>query len=282
VRLPPEYIKRGIRTHAEDLTTAQLGYRTALDVAESQRREVGQQRFTSLDMALQKRGLVDASNAEGAPYFQVSLNGIPTHLQLRLTALRSMGLAEPANPATWRVRADFEHVLRSMQKAADRQKMLAANAALLSDERLPLQVTSLWKVQRLAGRVLAHVLDDSTGTVHMLLEGTDARVHFIQHNQDIEAARHRGELKPNRFIEIERRAADNRTGIAVRDFGDAEQYLTSRHLKNAARDLRQRALDSPAWGGWLGRYYDAMRREAETPAVAPGGRQDRRATSKER
>jgi hypothetical protein len=118
----------------------------------------------------------------------------------------------------------------------------------------------------------------------MLLEGTDARVHFIQHNQDIEAARQRGELKPNRFIKIERPAADNRTGIAVRDFGDAEQYLTSGHLKNAARSPRQRgvAADSPAWGGWLGRYYDAIRREAEGPVVAPGGRQDRRATSKQR
>jgi type IV secretory pathway VirD2 relaxase len=200
LRLPPDYIKRGIRTHAEDLSTAQLGYRTALDVAESQRREVAQQRFTSLDTVIQKHANLSA----GAPHIEVPLDGLPAHVQPRLAALRSMGLAEPAKSGTWRVRADFEHVLRSMQKAADRQKMLARNAALLSDERLPQQVTPLSQVQHLAGRVLAHVLDDTPGTVHVLLEGTDARVHFIAHNRDIEAARQRGELKPNRFVEIRR------------------------------------------------------------------------------
>jgi hypothetical protein len=51
----------------------------------------------------------------------------------------------------------------------------------------------------------------------------------------------------------------------IRDFGDAEQYLTSAHLKNTARNLlRGGAIgDASAWGGWLGRYYDAVRREAE-------------------
>jgi hypothetical protein len=283
LRLPPDYIKREIRTHAEDLSTAQLGYRTALDVAESRRREVAQQRFTSLDMAIQKHGSVAAEAADGAPYIGVPLDGLAADAQLRLAALRTMGLAEPADRGAWRVRADFEHVLRSMQKAADRQKMLARNAALLSDERLPQQVTPLSQLQHLAGRVLAHVLDDTTGTVHMLLEGTDARVHFIPHNADIEAARQRGELKPNRFVEIRRPAASSQTGLVIRDFGDAEQYLTSAHLKNTARNLLRRGAvaDAPAWGGWLGRYYDALRREAQ-PLGLGAGRRDGHATARHR
>jgi hypothetical protein len=170
-----------------------------------------------------------------------------------------------------------------MQKVADRQKMLARNAALLSDERLPQQVTPLSQVQHLAGRVLAHVLDDTTGTVHMLLEGTDARVHFIQHNRDIEAARQRGELKPNRFVEIRRSAASNQTGLVIRDFGDAEQYLTSAHLKNTARNLLRRGAvaDAPAWGGWLGRYYNALRCEAQ-PLGLGAQRHDGHATTRHR
>jgi type IV secretory pathway VirD2 relaxase len=283
LRLPPDYIKRGIRVHAEDLSTAQLGYRTGLDIAESQRREVAQQRFTSLDMAIQRHGSLTARDADGAQDIQVALDGLPAHVQPRLAALRSMGLAEPATSGTWRVRADFEHVLRSMQKAVDRQKMLARNAALLSDERLPQQVTPVSNMQHLAGRVLAHVLDDTTGTVHMLLEGTDARVHFIAHNGDIEAARQRGELKPNRFVEIRRPAASSQTGLVIRDFGDAEDYLTSTHLKNTARNLLRRGAvaDAPAWGGWLGRYYDAVGREAEALGLG-GERRDGHAPARHR
>jgi hypothetical protein len=279
LRLPPDYIKRGIRTHAEDLSTAQLGYRTALDVADSRRREVAQQRFTSLDMAIQKHGSLAAETL----YIRVPLDGLPDHAQLRLAALRRMGLAELANRGAWRVRADFEHVLRSMQKAADRQKMLARNAALLSDDRLPQRVTPLSQVQHLAGRVLAHVLDDTAGTVHMLLEGTDARVHFITHNADIEAARQRGELKPNRFVEIRRPAASSQTGLLIRDFGDAEQYLTSAHLKNTARNLQRRGAvaAATAWGGWLGRYHDALRREAEVLGLG-AQRHDGHATARHR
>ena len=49
LRLERDYIQRGIREHAEDLCTAQLGFRTELDALEAERREVEGLRFTSLD-----------------------------------------------------------------------------------------------------------------------------------------------------------------------------------------------------------------------------------------
>jgi len=42
LRLPREFVKSGIRQHAEELATQQLGYRTRLDAEEAQRREVHQ------------------------------------------------------------------------------------------------------------------------------------------------------------------------------------------------------------------------------------------------
>jgi hypothetical protein len=36
-----------------------------------------------------------------------------------------MGLAEQSGRATWKIREDFETVLRSMQRTTDRQKMIA-------------------------------------------------------------------------------------------------------------------------------------------------------------
>src|SRR5205823_780324 len=49
IHLKPDYIKHGIRQIAEDLCTRQIGHRTELDVAEAERREIHQHRFTSLD-----------------------------------------------------------------------------------------------------------------------------------------------------------------------------------------------------------------------------------------
>jgi len=88
-------------------------------------------------------------------------------------------LAEPFGPGSWQVRSDFEQVLRAIQQAGDRQKTLAAYGALLSDQRLPLQVTSPANINKLEGRVLGHGQEDSTGRPYVLIEGTDGKVHFI-------------------------------------------------------------------------------------------------------
>ena len=47
-----DYIKEGLRAIAEDYCTRQLGYRTELDAAEAERREVSEKRFTSLDRSI--------------------------------------------------------------------------------------------------------------------------------------------------------------------------------------------------------------------------------------
>ena len=54
MRLRRQYVQNGIREIAEDLCTRQLGYRTELDAAEAERREITETRFTSLDRRLLK------------------------------------------------------------------------------------------------------------------------------------------------------------------------------------------------------------------------------------
>ena len=93
-----------------------------------------------------------------------------------------MGLAEPAGRRVWLVRRDFETVLKAMQRSSDRQKMLASHGALLSDERLPLVVLDVRKPKTLEGRLLAHGEEEvgkGAGRHYLLLEGTDAKVHFV-------------------------------------------------------------------------------------------------------
>src|SRR5471030_1178855 len=136
LHLSRDYIKLGIREIAEDLCTRQLGHRTELDAAVAQRREVHQHRYTSLDRIIKR----DAEKAEeeDSPLFTVAMDSnrarpgrsaplVEQHTAERLKFLESMGLAEPADPTTWRVRHDFKNILRAMQRSSDRQKMLAAH-----------------------------------------------------------------------------------------------------------------------------------------------------------
>jgi type IV secretory pathway VirD2 relaxase len=148
LRMSREYIQQGIRSAAEHLCTRQLGFRTELDAAEAERREISESRFTSLD----RRIMREASNPNadfGPEYFEVVRN--PTepglsetarlrtqHEASRLAVLHRMGLAESTGGASWLVRRDCEQVLRAMQRSADRQKTLTAHGVLLSDDRLPM------------------------------------------------------------------------------------------------------------------------------------------------
>jgi hypothetical protein len=240
LRLPSEYVKTGIRKHAEDLCTAQLGYRTGQDRAEARAQEVNQPRFTSHDFTLARQNRPENHSAVHPDHFIVQTANIDAMSAKRLLVLASMGLAEPIDRSRWRVRKDFEVVLRSMKKATDRQKMLASCSSLVSDKRLPMELTPVSQITSLEGRVVSHVLDDATGRTHMILEGIDARIHFIPHNPAVESARQKRLLRPDTFVHLS--GIDEIRGgrIAIEDLGNAEDYLNSeRFAVKAHRLLRQ-------------------------------------------
>jgi hypothetical protein len=248
------------------LCTRQIGYRTELDGVEAERREVSEKRLTSID----RRLLKDASPDGGSQYFTVSRNPAQAalgetarsrmrHDVARLAVLRQMGLAEPTGPHTWRLRRDFEQVLRAMQRAADRQRTLAAHGVLMSDERLPVEALDLGQVATVEGRVLVHGQEEQTGRNYLMLEGTDAKIHFIQYTPEIEEARSRRELRVNSFVRLRKRAGATR--LDVSDLGDAERLLkNTNHLSETARGLLKRGImpTEEGWGGWLGKYQGAL------------------------
>ena len=264
LRLERAYIKHGIRSIAEDLCTRQLGYRTQLDVAQAQRREVTQQRFTSLDRAIARDKPTDGQSA----HFLVSRNPRqPRNLYVvaRLRTLEGMGLAEVAGPDQWRVRQDFETALRAMQRLGDRQKILAAHGVLVSDMRLPLVMFDLRNCTTLEGRILAHGEDEGTGRSFMMLEGTDAKVHCIYHTPQMAEARGRGGLRPNRFVRLRKLFENGRPLLEIDELGHSKKILGDRpHHEETARRLLQSgtAPVEDGWGGWLGRYQSALRKAA--------------------
>jgi len=118
-----------------------------------------------------------------------------------------MGLAESIGPNNWNVRRDFEQVLRATQRTADRQKTLAAHGALMSDERLPIEVLDLTQATSVVGRALVHGQDARPGRNYLMREGTADKVYFVNYTGDIEKARSRGELRTNSFITLRKRSA---------------------------------------------------------------------------
>ncbi len=285
IHLPREYVKAGIRSIAEDLCTWQLGYRTEMDAAEAERREVREKRFTSLDRAILRRAV---PHQEG-PYANVS---IPNegwgpredplgrlrrqNLIARLGVLERMGLAATAGTDTWFVRNDLPIVLGAMQRAADRQKTLSAHGVLVSDERLPVEALDFRQTPVVEGRVLVHGEDEQSGRRYLMLEAVDARVHFIEYTAEMEAARACGELRPNAFVRFRRTPTHERATLQIEDFGDAESLLhNGNYFVNKARQLLRNGTVpvEEGWGGWLGQYQRALKDAAGEIQDRPTKRQ---------
>ena len=270
--LPRDYVRHGIRAIAEDLCTRQLGYRNHLDAVASERREIHERRFTSLDRVINRANSVELPESGSAEHFVIRRTGENAgparaqHIDARLLVLQQMGLAEPSGPREWIVRRDFETVLKAMQRTNDRQKMLASHGALLSDERLPLVVLDLRKLKILEGRVLAHGEEEvgkAAGRHYLLLEGTDAQVHLIYYTPEMEEARSRGKLRANSFVRLQRQFENGQPVLEVHDSGDAEQVLRNdHHLREKAQVFLTHGIVPPedGWGGWLGRYQAAVKR----------------------
>ena len=271
IRLARDYVKSGMRSIAEDLCTRQIGHRTELDSAEAERREIREQRFTSLDRMILRGATPDSQD----PYSTLTLatgdrrldhapNGSAReqHVMARLGVLEDMGLAWHSGGAgAWCLRADLESVLRAMQRAGDRQKTLNAHGTLLSDERLPISVLDFRQTLSVEGRVLVHGEDEQTGRRYLMLEGVDARVHYIEYTPEMEEARGRGELRRNAFVRLRKILIDEEPTLQVEDLGNAEALLRDRrHFETKAHELLSKGIlpAEQGWGGWLGQYQRAV------------------------
>jgi hypothetical protein len=143
--------------------------------------------------------------------------------------------------------------------------VLAAHGVVVSDERLPIEVLDFQKTTSIEGRVLVHGEDEQSGRRYLMLEGVDARVHFIEYTTEMEEARARGELRTNAFARLRRVLIDEEPAVRVEDLGDSEKLLRRRdHFESKARQMLKNGIlpFEDGWGGWLGRYQSALKKVA--------------------
>jgi len=262
LQLPRDYVRNGIRSIAEDLCTRQVGYRSLDDAVEAERREIEQRRFTSLDRDISRASTISLDTNSISEYFTIDRadddlqRPRARHIDARLAALHTMGLAVATGPRAWRVRRDFEAVLKAMQRTGDRQRTIARHGAVLSDERLPISVLDLRQLNAVEGRVVGHGEEEGTpmGRHYLILEGTDAIVHIINYTPEMEEARSRGRLRTNSFIRLQKQFENGRPVLEIADFGDAERLLRNKaHFRDRARPFLDHGIPPPqsGWGGWL-------------------------------
>jgi type IV secretory pathway VirD2 relaxase len=283
-RLPREYVKSGMRSIAEDYCTRQIGHRMESDAIEAERREIREKRFTTLDRMILRSAAPHPEDpfstltvtSGGGVLDDAAASVRQQHVTARLGVLEDMGLAWRSGEGDWHLRADVETVLRAMQGAGDRQRTLKAHGALLSDERLPVGVLDFRQTPFVDGRVLVHGEDEASGRRYLMLEGVDARVHFIEYAREMEEARGSGELRRNAFVRLRRIFIDEEPVLEVEDLGNSEALLKNRnHFKTKAQELLRRGIlpSEEGWGGWLGQYQSALTqaaKEIESPAPQRG------------
>ena len=271
LRMSREYIQQGIRSVAEHLCTKQLGYRTELDAAEAERREISEPRFTSLD----RRIMREASNPSadfGPQYFEVIRNPtesglsqmarLRTHHEVaRLAVLHRMGLAESTGGTSWLVRRDAEQVLRAMQRTADRQKTLTVHGVLLSDDRLPMTTLDVWNLTAIDGRILLHGEEEASGRSYLMLEGTEGQVYHIYRTPEMEELRSQRGLQTNSFVRLRKFSTFRGPVVEIKDMGDSEAVLRNKaHFRETASEMIRRGVypQDGGWNGWLSRYQKAL------------------------
>ena len=175
-----EYITTGLRERATDLVTLDLGPRSDLEIENRLRREVEQERLTSID-----RRLLREADAERLVWstdkdvFRQSLRAG------RLQKLKRLGLAEEVTPGRWRLAEDIEPTLRRMGERGDILKTMSREMTeqglLRSAADYVLHGPAELPSRPIVGRLVARGLADELGDRHYLIvDAVDGRAHYVE------------------------------------------------------------------------------------------------------
>ncbi|HLG90082.1 MAG TPA: DUF3363 domain-containing protein [Alphaproteobacteria bacterium] len=247
-----EYISRGFRDRAAERVTLELGPRSEREIRTALEREVGSDRWTSLDRAL--RDISDecggvADLRPGPDAEDPELRGL---LLGRAAKLERLGLADPVCPACWTLKPGLEPALRQLGIRGD---IIKTMHQAMSDGGHEPDVSSFAlhgeePSDPVLGRLVKRGLDDELkGTAYAIVAGVDGRTHHLKFS-DLEMT---GDAPAGAIVEA--RSYDDSNGrrrlsLATRSDLSIEAQVTASGATWLDRQLL--AKDAPLSGGGFG------------------------------
>ncbi len=258
-----DYIAQGMRERAAELATEWLGPRTELEIQQSLRREVDQERWTNLDRTLQRE-------AQGGLIHMNQPASDPSHRQQRvlligrLQRLQHMGLAHESSPGVWGVHADAEQVLRAMGERGD---IVRTMQRAMSGVPRDLAVFDAGENARpVVGRVAAKgMADELYDRGYLVVDGTDGKAHYIALNAKVELEQYPVGSVVEARGSAEIRAADkNIAALAVDGLYRTDHHLTMATAQATPTHDPKEVVDAHV------RRLEALRRAGIVERVAEG------------
>lgn len=258
-----DYIAQGMRERASELATQWLGPRTELEIQQSLRREIDQERWTSLDRTLQRE-------AQGGLIHMNQPASDPSHRQQRvlligrLQRLQHMGLAHESSPGVWAVRADAEQVLRTMGERGDIVRTMQRG---MSGMPRDLAVFDAGENARpVVGRVVAKgMADELYDRGYLVVDGTGGKAHYIALSAKVELERYPVGSVVEARGSAEIRAADkNIAALAVDGLYRTDHHLTTATAQATPMRDPKEVVDAHV------RRLEALRRAGIVERVAEG------------
>jgi type IV secretory pathway VirD2 relaxase len=184
LRIDRGYISGGMRWRAQELATEELGPRLERDVRRAQEREITQQRFTTLDRELERRGsdhLVEVRTRAPSGRIDESL------LIARLEHLEGLRLAERVSRTSWKLVEGWQKRLRDLGSRGDILKQIHAAVrgdpsrydAVRPGDGLPPEpgmAAAAVVTGRVAGKGLS---DELKGTFYAVVETPAGRAYHV-------------------------------------------------------------------------------------------------------
>ncbi|GGF50549.1 type VI secretion protein [Aliidongia dinghuensis] len=258
-----DYISRGFRDRAAERVTLELGPRSEQEIRTTLEREMGAERWTSLDRAL--RDIAD----EGGGVADLRPGGSedPETQRLligRATKLERLGLAEQVGPAQWSLKPSLEASLRELGDRGDIIRTM--HRAMSGSGREPdvsqFAMHGAEPEQPVIGRLVERGLDDELkGTAYVVIDGTDGRTHHLRFS-DLEFT---GDARPGAIVETrayEDAGGRHRLSLATRSDLSIETQTTAPGATWLDRQLL--AKDDVLGNGGFGREVrEAMEKRVE-------------------
>lgn len=129
VRFDRAYISNGLRWRAQELATLELGPRTELEVQRTRAKEIGQERYTSLDREIERRAQGSVVDLSAGTDRARGIDGAT--LVARLRHLENLRLAERVSPTSWSLAEGWAGHLKECAARGDIIKQM--HAALRGD-----------------------------------------------------------------------------------------------------------------------------------------------------